>query len=296
MRYLYTLAVILLISACTEEMDVDLDSGEARLSVEASVTSDFKKHVVKLKESSDVFYAKEAIVVSNATITVNDGINNFSYTEKEPGYYESDVEFAGQAGKTYSLSIGNVDINKDGTIEEYLASSTMKQPYAVDSVKLHFDPDYDTDGDDDDGDDRNYWLLSLFMKDNIDAEDYYGFACQVNDVLVHDTITEVLVQKDTYFNGEQTKGADVGEFNQSKYDEVLTNLDKVTLETYAITKEYYDFVIQFQEMDEGQSMFSGPPGNLTTNITNGAIGFFAIYSITRTSVIHKTEPINNISK
>ena len=287
MKYLYIIAVILSISACTEEMDVDLDSGETRLSVEASVTSDFKKHVVKLKESSDVFYAKEAIVVTNATITVNDGTNNFSYTEKEPGYYESDIEFAGQAGKTYSLLIGNVDIDKDGTIEEYLANSTMKQPYAVDSVKLHFDPDYDTNGDDDDG--GEFWILSVFMTDNVDTKDYYGFACQVNDVLVHDTITEVLVQKDTYFNGEETKGANVGEFSQSKYDEILNNFDKVTLETHAINKKYYDFVSQFQEMDDGQSMFSGPPGNIVTNISNGAVGFFAVYSITRTSVIHKAE-------
>jgi hypothetical protein len=288
MKYLYIIAVILSITACTEEMDVDLDSGETRLSVEASVTSDLKKHVVKLKESSDVFYSKEAIPVTNATIAVSDGSSTFRYTEKKPGYYESNIEFNGQAGKTYALSIGNVDINKDGTIEEYLASSIMNQPYAVDSVKLHFDPDYKTRGDGENDEDE-FWLLSLFMKDDIDAENYYGFACQINDVMVHDTITEFLVQKDTYFNGVQTKGADVGEFNQSKPDEILTNLDKVTLETYAISKEYYDFVSQLQDMDEGQSMFSGPPGNITSNISNGAIGFFAVYAITRTSVIHKTE-------
>jgi len=289
MKYLYIIAIILSMTGCTEEMDVDLDSGEARLSVEASLTSDLKKHVVKLKESSDVFYSEEAIPVTNATITVSDGSSTFKYSEKEPGYYESNLEFAGQAGKTYALSIGNVDIDEDGTLEEYLASSTMKQAYAVDSVQLHFDDDYESGRGRDDEDESEFWLLSLYMKDDINTEDYYGFACQVNDIVVHDTIIEVLVQKDTYFNGEETKGADVSEFNQSKPDEVLHNLDKVTLETYAITKEYYDFVSQLQEMDEGQSMFSGPPGNITSNISNGAIGFFAVYSITRTTVIHKTE-------
>ncbi|MFA9370248.1 MAG: DUF4249 domain-containing protein [Labilibaculum antarcticum] len=281
MKYILYISIFLSVAACTEEIDVKLDDGETRLSVDAKVTSDLKKHVVILKESSDVFYSKEAIAVSNAIITVNDGSNNYEYTEKEPGYYESNIEFTGQAGKTYSLSIGNVDINKDGTIEEYFASSTMRQPYTVDSVKLHFDPNYETYSDDKDK--GEFWLLSLYMKDNIETEDYYGFACQVNDVVVHDTITEVMVQKDTYFNGELTKGADVGEFNQSKPDEILTNLDKVTLETYAITKGYYDFIDQFQEMDEGQSMFSGPPGNITSNISNDAVGFFAVYSISRTT-------------
>lgn len=287
MKYTYIIVIILLIIGCTEDMNVDLDSGETRLSVEANLTSDLKKHVVKLKESSDVFYSKEAPAVTNAIIIVSDGINNYQYTEKQPGFYESNVEFSGQPGKTYSLTIGNVDINKDGTIEEYLASSIMKEPYVVDSIGLHFDPDYETYNDDDD--DGKFWLLSLYLKDNIETKDYYGFACRINDILVHDTITEVLVQKDTYFNGEETKGADVGELNQSKSDEILTNLDKVTLETYAISKEYYDFIDQLQEMDEGQSMFSGPPGNITSNISNEAIGFFAVYPITRTSIIHKTK-------
>ena len=49
-------------------------------------------------------------------------------------------------------------------------------------------------------------------------------------------------------------------------------------------------------MDEGQSMFSGPPGNVATNISNGAIGFFAVYAITRTSVIHKIEAIDPMLK
>lgn len=289
MKYIYYIVIILFIVSCTEEIDVKLDSGETRLSVEANVTSDFKKHSVILKESSDVFYSQEAIAVSNAIVMVNDGTDTYEYSEKEPGYYESNIEFAGQAGKTYSLSINNVDINKDGTNEEYVANATMKQAYVVDSVQLHFDPDYESDRDRDDDNEGEFWLLSLFMKDNIETDDFYGFACQVNDVIVHDTITELLVQKDTYFNGELTKGADVGELDQSKPDEVLNHLDKVTLETYAITKEYYNFVNQFQEMDEGQSMFSGPPGNITTNISNNAIGFFAVYSITRTSVIHKTE-------
>ncbi len=290
MRYLYIIAVILSIAACTEEMNVDLDSGETRLTVEANVTSDLKKHVVKLKESSDVFYAKEAIAVTNATVTVNDGSNTYAYTETKPGYYESNVAYSGQAGKTYALSIGNVDINKDGTIEEYLASSTMRKAYVVDSVKLHFDPEYiSADSDDDDDDKGEFWLLSLFMKDDIKTEDYYGFACQINGVVVHDTISEIIVEKDTYFNGEQTKGVDVGEFDQSKFGEVLGNLDEVTLETYAINKDYYKFVSQLQEMDDGQSMFSGTPGNIISNVSNEAIGFFAVYSITRTTIVHKIE-------
>jgi hypothetical protein len=286
-KYIYALMLTIIFSSCTEEINVDVDSGETRLSVEASVTSDLKKHYVILKETSDVFFNQEAIPVRSALITVTDGNTRFNYQETKPGYYESEDAFAGKPGNTYSLSISNIDINKDGTMEEYLASSTMKPSYVVDSIKMHFDPDYESNRGNDDDDEGPFWLVSLYMKDDIKTEDFYGFACRINNVLVHDTITEVLVQKDTYFNGETTKGTDVGEFNQLKPDEILQDQDVITLETYAITKEYYDFVNQLQEMDEGQNMFSGPPGNIESNISGGAIGFFAVYSITRTSVIHK---------
>lgn len=275
--------------SCTEEITVNLDNEPTRLSVEANVNSDFKKHLVILKETSDVFYNQEAIPVKNANVSVSDGASNFAYEEIRDGIYESKLKYAGEAGKTYSLSINNVDINKDGNMEEYLASSTMQKAYAVDSIKLHFDPDYESERGDDNEEDAAFWLLSIYMKDNADTKDYYAYASSINNILVHDTITEVLVQKDTYFNGETTKGADVSEFNQNKTDEILQEYDKITLETYAINKDYYDFVNQLQEMDEGQNMFSGPPGNIKTNISNGAIGFFSVYSITRTSIIHKPE-------
>lgn len=286
---IYLLLLSFLLVCCTEEINVDVDSGETKLSIEATLTSDFKKHFVILKESSDVFYNEEAPSVANATISVSNGNTNYNYLETKPGYYESELEFAGEPGKTYSLSITNVDINKDGTMEEYVAHSTMKQPYKIDYIEMNFDPDYESERGRDDDDNGAFWLVSLYMQDNIETKDYYGFACRINDVLVHDTITEVLVQEDTYFNGEKTKGSNVGEFNQYKPDEILQNMDKITLETYAIDEGYYDFVNQLQEMDQGQSMFSGPPGNITSNITNNAIGYFAVYSITRTSVIHKTE-------
>jgi hypothetical protein len=288
-QFIALLAFTLIYSSCTEEIDVNVDSSETRLSVEATLTSDLKKHFVKLKESSDVFYDQEAIPVQNANISVSDGNTSYIFVESKPGYYESETAFAGQPGKTYSLSIRNVDVNKDGNLEEYTANSTMRKPYEVDSIRMHYDPEYESDRRGDDEEKGEFWLVSLYMKDDIKTEDFYGFACRRNDVLVHDTITEVLVQKDTYFNGETTKGVDVCEFDQSKPDEILRNNDEVTLETYAIDEAYYDFVYQLQEMDEELGMFSGPPGNINSNISNGAIGFFAVYSITRTTIILETD-------
>lgn len=265
-------------------MNVELDSTYTRLSVEAKVTNDFKKHFVKLSESSDVFYNQKAIPVTNATIKVSDGTSDFMYEETSPGFYESSNEFSGIPGKTYFLSVSNIDIDHDGETENYEARSFMPFPHKIDSIEMNYDEKHI----DEEGDKKEYWLLSLYLKDNIESEDYYGFACQINNVLVHDTITEVVIAEDTFFNGENSKGVEVGFFDQEKPDEIIHANDLITLETYAMTEDYFDFVNELQFMDMEQiPLFSGPPANIRSNITNGAVGYFAVYSITRSSITVK---------
>ncbi len=277
---------MLTVSSCTEKIDIELDSTYTRLSVEAKLTTDFKKHFVKLRESSDVFFNQDAIPVTNAAIKVSDGISDFVYEETSPGFYESISEFSGIPGKTYFLSISNVDIDKNGTEEIYQAQSLMPFPHDVNSIEMAYDANYE----DNEGNRKEYWLLSLYLKDNIETEDYYGFACQINNVLVHDTITEVVLAEDTFFNGENSKGAEVGFFDQEKPDEVIRNNDAVTLETYAMTEDYFDFVNELQFMDQEQiPMFSGPPANIRSNISNNAVGFFAVYAITRNNISVKID-------
>ncbi|WP_320018142.1 DUF4249 domain-containing protein [Labilibaculum manganireducens] len=280
-RIIYLITSILILSSCTEKMDVELDSSSTRLCVEAKITNDFKKHFVKLSESSDVFFNKEAIPVTKANIKVSDGTSNYLYEETSQGYYESVTKFSGMPGTTYSLSISDVDIDQNGEKEIYQAQSVMPFPYDVDSIKMNYDKRYMND----DGDRKAYWLLSLYLQDDIETENYYGFACQINNKLVHDTITEVVIAEDTFFNGGDSKGVDVGFFDQEKPDEIIYDNDKITLETYAMTEDYFDFVNEFQTMDQTQTpMFSGPPANIRSNISNDAVGFFAVYAITRNSI------------
>jgi hypothetical protein len=53
-----------------------------------------------------------------------------------------------------------------------------------------------------------------------------------------------------------------------------------------ITQDYYNFIIQLQDQTSQyrNPLFSGPPANVVTNI-EGASGFFAAYSRTRSSTI-----------
>ncbi|MGC9341509.1 MAG: DUF4249 family protein, partial [Bacteroidales bacterium] len=72
----------------------------------------------------------------------------------------------------------------------------------------------------------------------------------------------------------------------SKADEKLEPGDTVTFEANSITEEYYNFLVEAQSESFGQNpLFSGPPANISSNVSNGALGFFTAYSLTRSSRI-----------
>ena len=60
--------------------------------------------------------------------------------------------------------------------------------------------------------------------------------------------------------------------------------DTVTVELNNMGKEYFGFLQEAQaELRGSNPLFSGPPANVKGNISNGAIGFFAAYSVSRAS-------------
>ena len=91
---------------------------------------------------------------------------------------------------------------------------------------------------------------------------------------------------DRFFNGSYTNGASIAELDQSKPEEKLSEGDTITAEVNNIGKDYANFIWDAQsELFGSNPLFSGPPANVKGNISNGAIGFFAAYSVTRAKAI-----------
>ncbi|MCE5225970.1 MAG: hypothetical protein LLG05_08925, partial [Porphyromonadaceae bacterium] len=61
--------------------------------------------------------------------------------------------------------------------------------------------------------------------------------------------------------------------------------DKITIEISRVEKGYYDFIMQCQQGIDGENpFFGGPPSNIDTNITMGAVGYFSSFSPTKFTV------------
>lgn len=257
---IWTLAAItLLISSCSEKIDLSLDASEKHLVIEGSITNDLKHHSVKITQSTEYFYNQAAPVVSGAMVTVSDGSQEFIYVQKQPGLYESLDEFQGIPGRTYTLTV-----RYDG--KEYKASSIMTAAPALDSIELEFalmplDPGVIWEPN------KTYYNILIYAQEPGEYQNFYMFDALKNDSMLTNKITEKKFAADFAYNGAYLKGIKALQVQAQKGDTITFLLS-------SIDKAYYQFLTGLQISAMNGSPFVGPPANAKGNVSNGAFGFF----------------------
>jgi hypothetical protein len=268
------LLLSMIVVSCTERIDINLDKNYIRLVVDGSVSTDTMAHKVVLSMTSDYFYNKPPEMVTGASVTITDGAFIKVLTEGFPGVYSTDSAYFGEAGHTYILNIVLAD--PIGGYTDYTASSTLMPVASLDSIGLEYHDEWE---------DYTYWYVNGYLQDP-PTTDYYRCLILKNSQMITDTLIEWYVTDDKYFNGNYISGGAIGYLEQYYAGEVIVAGDTVTAEINGIEKEYATFIWDAQaEIWGSNPLFSGPRANIKGNISNGAIGFFAAYSISRASVI-----------
>lgn len=277
MKYITNIIIIIIfLSSCTEKIDIDVGTTYQRFIVEGTITTDTMKHVVKLITSIDYYENEQPPVVSNAIVTIDDGINKITLEEnsENPGYYETDENYFGVVGRTYELDIEIPEAINGYT--SYTASSELKPVAPIDSIRVEYIEDWEV------------WELQIYALDP-PTEDFYSFEVFKNGIEITDTITKRGVSDDRFFNGNYTFGVSVYYFYSGYEPEFVYPGDTITLRMGGITKDYYNFLIELmdQTFEYRNPLFSGPPANIRTNISNGGLGFFTAYATSYSSTIYQ---------
>lgn len=107
---------ILLFWSCTEPFNAFSNSYEEMLVVEATITDSLQQHTVKLSKTTPID-SKDISAESGAQVWVESNTGEvFQFSETENGMYLSDIEFAAESGKSYTLHV----ITSNG--KEYISS------------------------------------------------------------------------------------------------------------------------------------------------------------------------------
>jgi hypothetical protein len=276
-KYLFVLPLLILITtSCTERVDVELDSSLTRLVVDGTITTDTTTHYIQLSTTSGYYYNDPPPPLSGAGLEITDDLGNVeNLTEMAPGKYATSPLFAAVIGRTYTLTI-DLPNEIDGH-KIYTASSTVTPIYPIDSIGLVFQ----------DWGEKGFYEVTCYYQDP-PSRDFYLFNIFKNGEMLTDSIRNQFVSEDSFYNGNYTNGIGVGFLDQSKERQVLHYGDTVTFQGCNISEAYYNFVVEVQTETGFQTpLFSGPPANVKGNISDGAIGFFAVYSVAYSSTIFR---------
>ncbi len=252
----------LLLAACTEEIEIELDSTYDRIVIDGAISNELKRHTISVKKSAGYFSNAPAEPIVDALVLLEDGENSFLLTEEEPGIYKTD-SIAGKLGKTYTLSV-----EAEGT--NYIASSKLNTAPPVDSIRFKksgWEPDYID--------------IKIYTLEPETPNNFYLWLVYKNGVLETDTLDEYMFYDDSFVNGNYIQGMEV----QSVKAEIG---DTITLETRSINEGYYNYIINILgETTWNGGPFDAPPANVAGNFSNGALGYFRAYSSVKTTNVIK---------
>ncbi len=275
MKKIYQLGLLLMlggIMACEQTIRLDAELNQEQLVVEGLITNSDLNYV-KLTRSRDFYSSGLAEGVLNAEVTVSDNMGNVRRYVHNPdnvpsleGVYLPEVAFMPSVGTTYTMTA-----TVDGTT--YMAQETMQPVTKIDSLTVFLNEDEREDPDDED---RFYEVL-FYAQEPQDRVDHYLFKFYRNGDLIKDAEEDIYVGEDEYL-GEQIDDLPIAGFYALG--------DTVGVEMYSITREafvYYSDLFNLINNDGG--MFTPPPANPRSNVSNGALGYFQVSAIETDSII-----------
>ncbi|MDI6804552.1 MAG: DUF4249 domain-containing protein [Bacteroidota bacterium] len=254
------------IFSCEKVITVDLSKTDPQIVIEGVVTDQPGTYSVMLSKTRSYFESSASFQpVPNAFITVFDNLGNIdTLKETISGTYVSST-LQGIAGRTYTLKV-------DAEGKRYNAVSSMPRKVFIDSLyavpKKFF------------GDKNGYDVYILF-KDPPEMGNYYRLIAQVNSMPM-----DSLTYGPTYFlhNDKLTNGNQIEE-----HIGIQKNVhpgDTLTVKLLSIDKAAFDY---YKTLIDIISMMptSISPANPNTNLSNGALGYFAAYTIDTKQIILK---------
>ena len=259
---------ILLFAGCEKVIDLEVDNAPSRIVIEGNVFNGDGPFTVRVTRTASFYDSSDPIGAAGATVRITDNAGNSEVLAEGANGIYSTALLQGVEGRTYSL-----EVQVEG--ETYLGSNTMPALNLIDSLTYEY------------LDSTDYVFLSLedfgeyitaYHTDPAGMENFYQYR-----LYLHGELDEPRKNKRTFsdrlFDGLQNEDRlfghpfDIG--------------DTVTVELWSIDRTAYDFYTTLNEVadNNGGGPFSGIPDNPTSNLSNGAFGFFGAVAVGRKQVV-----------
>lgn len=252
-------AIMALIS-CKRNIDIHVrNSVPPSIVIEGNITNLFSLQVVTISKSIPYNSVNTFPPVSKAVVTISGNGQSYELAEGRPAGQYTIANVQGQIGQSYQLT---VRIGKDTV---YTATSVMPKLVPLDSLGV---TTLSVGS-------KTVRTVSAFYRDPAGEQNQYRFIMYVNNVQV----SNVFVMDDSH-----TDGRIVNEMlYQNNID--LKSGDKVDVEMQCIDKPMYNYWYTLSQQGGSEQSSSAAPSNPTSNISNGALGYFSAHTTERKSLV-----------
>lgn len=245
--------ISLALFACEDVIEIDLNSVEPGIVIEAKLFDQLYPATVLITKTSDFFDTISYNTVSGAEVYISDESGNVvNINESDTaGIYQAD--FFGEIGKIYTLLV-----KSEG--KTYTSTAEMKPSLNIDSLEAVYHEGefpYFVAG----------YELSCYIRDSVNIPEY----CMLNIYKNFEKSYNVYLYEDTYTDGSS--------FEYTFFIETFQAGDTVVIEMLTCDKDVYEYLYTYAEIASDYSQDSGTPYNPTSNISNDALGYFGVFSV-----------------
>lgn len=255
----------LILFSCNEEaIEWDLETHRPDLLVvEGMITNEQKPHIVKItRPVADPLDTPEP--VSRAVVAIFDGSRASLLSEISPGIYQTDPRFRAVSNRKYNLYILHSGV-------EYYASSYLVRVNRLTPLRYH-----KVEGQ------ANRYELDLHETD--DASMIEIWLDWSHLPAFHDLPPEETQARIVYYT---VKSIDVNKmFKPAKERVFFPQGTLVYRRKYSMNKFQEDFVRTLMAETEWRGgYFDVQPGNVQTNLSEGAVGYFSVSTVVSDSTL-----------
>ena len=277
-----TIIILTLLAAvsCVEDFVPDIkESDVRRVVVDAVLTTDTTAHCVRLSASAPYGTPSERIpVISGASVRLSDGTSQIELKEESgTGCYYTPEDYAGEVGKTYTLTIDGEDVGESFHLE----SKDIMPPCGVRADAYDYYKMTDS-----------LWVFAIWGQDLPGIISHYAADLRVNGE-GHGYGQWVFIDGYQMFDGNYLNGGEYLFYSAfdplgtaGKETPPLKEGDVVEVYFYSLSDFFYSFMTaMMSESIAHMPLFSPQPANIPTNITGGSAGIFALAHCTKMSLV-----------
>ncbi|MFM2269090.1 MAG: hypothetical protein RL757_2531 [Bacteroidota bacterium] len=244
-----------LMGSCQDVIDLDLNSSSPQIVIEGLVSNNNPTTTIQITKTTDYFNPTIPPPVSGAVVTINDGTTTDTLRERASGVYVSS-NIRGTSGKTYTLKV----VVEGKT---YTSVSTMPPLVTLDSIGFRPNSRFGT------------------SPDSLE----YSPIIQFRDPPVLGNFYRVKSTVEGKLNNIVSIGSDTRLLENG--GNILIPIFQVSVKTkkrlevafWAIDEGVYKYFETLSEQTSPQGGGSSAPTNPTSNISGGALGYFAAAAI-----------------